>query len=125
MSGQYCGGCGEGDLRRDPAGQGKQPVACDLCGWTADRADLPSEWLEEEPPRTKRARKAAGTLFFLWIDVNPSVKDVVFDIMKVLRLSGMSCGGPRLLVELESKPSEEVLARLAHVKGVTGVRLVP
>ena len=125
MSGQYCGGCGEGDLLGNPGGKGKQPVVCDLCGWTADRADLFSEWFEDGPPRTKRARKAAGTLFFLWIDVDPSVPDVVFAVMKVLKLTGMNSGGTHLLVELGSKPSEDVLARLAQLKGVTGVRLVP
>jgi hypothetical protein len=126
MSGQFCQGCGEGDLVRDPEGKGRVPVRCDLCGWTVDRESLPSEWLEEDVavPWTKRARKAAGTLFFLWIEVDSKVPDVEFEVMRVLGLRGMS-GGPRILVELETKPPAETLARLAALKGLTRVHLVP
>jgi hypothetical protein len=126
MSGQFCGGCGEGELVDDPAGKGRRPVVCDLCGWTADGADVPRKWPDEdEAPWTKRERKAAGNLFFLWIDVDPRAKDVDFDIMHVLGLTSMMSGGPRLLVELEARPSDAVLAALARLKGVTGVRLAP
>jgi hypothetical protein len=126
MSGQFCGGCGEGELVDDPAGKGRRPVVCDLCGWTADGADVPRKWpMEDEAPWTKRERKAAGTLFFLWVDVDRAAEDVEFGIMDVLELTSLTGGGPRLLIELEAKPSAATLARLAALKGVTGVRLVP
>lgn len=124
MSGAYCGGCGEGSLLGDPGGKGRRPVVCDLCGWTADGAELPSEWREDEAPWTKRERKRAGTLFFLWIDLDPKEPEVCSDILAILRLDGMMAA-PRVLVELEVKPADGTLARLRAVKGVSDVRLVP
>lgn len=126
MSGQFCGGCGEGDLVDDPAGTGRRPVVCDLCGWAADGADVPRQWpADDEAPWTKRERKAAGTLFFLWVDVDRAATEVEFEIMDVLQLRSLMGGGPRLLIELDTRPSAETLARLAALKGVTGVRLAP
>lgn len=124
MSGQYCGGCGEGDLLAHPSGKGKRPVVCDLCGWTADGAELPSQWMEDDIPWTKRERKQAGTLHFLWIDLDPKQPDVCSDIMALLKIDGMMVA-PHTLMELETKPTEAVLAKLRAVKGVSDVRLVP
>lgn len=124
MSGPFCGGCGEGDLLAHPSGAGKRPVVCDLCGWTADGAELPSPWMEDDIPWTKRERKKAGTLCFLWIDLDPKLPDVCSDIMAVLKVDGMRVA-PRVLMELDAKPAEATLAKLRAVKGVTDVRLVP
>jgi hypothetical protein len=125
MSGTFCGGCGEGDLRPNPGGPGRRPVLCDLCGWTADQETLPSEWLEDDgPPATKRERKNAGLLFFLWVDLDPDNDDAVGAVMRILGVTSMSVA-PRSLLELGTKPSEDQLARLAGVPGVSGVRLVP
>lgn len=121
MSGVYCDGCGEGDLLPDPTGKGKQPVACDLCGWKADFSQLPRKIPctgEDDPPWTKRERKAAGKLFFLWVTMDPK-KDPTFDIMDLLGLTSMSSGGGRdTLLELETKPTPEQMEKLAALKGV-------
>jgi hypothetical protein len=122
MSGTFCGGCGEGNLLPDSEGKGKRPVKCDVCGWTADRAELLSEWLDgDNPPWTKRERKEAGRLFFLWIDATGEGLD------RAMRLLGRSSYGvaPHALVELESRPSEEMPARLRDLPGVTRVWMAP
>ena len=124
MSGVFCGGCGEGTLLPDLRGSGRRPVACDLCGWTADAADLPGEWREDDAPWTKRERKQAGRLHFLWVDLDPGDGDAVSGVMQVLGLDGMSVA-PRTLVELEARPSDAQLERLRGVPGVTRVWLVP
>ena len=125
MSGVYCGGCGEGDLLPDPGGTGRRPVRCDLCGWTADEAELPRKWpADDEAPWTKSERKAAGRLFFLWIDLDPDDDAAVFEIMGLLGLENLSLA-PRVLVELGARPSAETLRKLSGVRGVRGVRLVP
>ena len=122
MSGAYCGGCGEGNLVRDSGGDGKRPVRCDLCGWAADGAELPSEWPDEDaPPWTKRERKNAGRLFFVWID---ATEDALDEAMKRLGQTSWSVA-PRVLVELESRPTEETLARLRELPGVTRVWMAP
>ncbi|HEX7901173.1 MAG TPA: hypothetical protein VF950_25670 [Planctomycetota bacterium] len=124
MSGVFCGGCGEGNLRPDPAGAGRRPVRCDLCEWTADEDALPREWPEEDLPWTKRERKAAGRLFFLWVDLEPGNDAAVSALMKALRLTSMSVA-PRVLLELEEKPSDDLLRSLAALRGIRGLRLVP
>jgi hypothetical protein len=127
MSGVYCGGCGEGELRHDPGGAGRRPVACDICGWTTDKASMPEDaWADDgsEPPRTKRERKKAGLLFFLWVDLDRVDVETAGRVMGVLGVSGMSVAS-RSLLELAAKPSEDALARLAALPGVRGVRLVP
>lgn len=123
MSGTFCGGCGEGNLVRDPAGVGKEPVVCDLCAWTADGAELSRQWMEDDDvPWTKRERKAAGRLFFLWLDIDPRHEDeAVSAILRVLKLDGM-CVAPRVLLELETPPP---LEKLRAIPGVSGVRLAP
>ncbi len=119
------GGCGEGDLAPDPGGRGSRPVVCDLCGWTADAAVLPRKWLDEDArPWTKRERKKAGRLFFLWIDLDPEDDGAVGDIMKILGLSGMSISD-RTLLELETRPTESTLRKLGELRGVTRVWLAP
>ena len=126
MSGAYCEGCGEGELLGNPGGEGLQPVRCDLCGWTADAAELGRAWLSDEgPPWTKRERKKAGSLFFLWVDVDPKAGEATFDVMHVLGLNGMSGSGSRSLIELETKPAPETLDKLRAVTGVTRVWLAP
>jgi hypothetical protein len=127
MSGVYCDGCGEGNLRPDPGGTGAEPVACDLCDWKADLALQPRKWMDDDGmPWTKRERKNAGTLFFLWLTLDPRKDDAVFGVLEVLGLDGMSSGGgPESLVELEKKPTEDQLRRLAGVDGVLKVRLAP
>jgi len=125
MSGAYCDGCGEGSLLPDPAGKGKEPVRCDLCGWTADLRDLPRKWMEEDDiPWTKRQRKREGTLFFLWLHFDPEKGDAVFEVMGILGLNGMTSSAESL-VELEAKPSDEQLRRIAAVDGVRKVWLAP
>jgi hypothetical protein len=125
MSGTFCGGCGEGDLRPDPGGAGRRPVACDLCGWQADGALLPRKWLDgDERPGTKRERKAAGTLFFLWIDLDPDDDDATGSVMELLGLESFS-PSPRALVELATRPSEETLATLRKIPGVARAVLAP
>lgn len=127
MSGVYCDGCGEGSLLPDPGGKGKQPVACDLCGWKADLVEQPRKIpCDDEEPWTKRERKNAGKLFFLWIRFDPKIDDAVFGAMEVLGLDSMSSGGgDDSLVELEKKPTDEQMERLLKVKGVKKVRLAP
>lgn len=122
-----CDGCGEGNLVGDPAGTGPRPVVCDLCGWKApDILALPRKTLAHPRPFTKRERKKAGKLFFLWLDLDPKVEGVSFDVMDVLELNGMSRrGNERALIELEKRPSEDTLERLRGVKGVTGVFQAP
>lgn len=124
MSGAYCEGCGEGNLLPDPGGAGRTPVRCDLCGWTADGAELGSKWMDDEVPWTKRERKEQGKLFFLWIDLDRDEPDCVESIMHLLKLDGMTSSAKTLL-ELERKPSEETLASLRGVRGVSRVSLVP
>lgn len=125
MSGTFCDGCGEGNLLPDPGGAGRSPVRCDLCGWTADEDELSRKWLEDDDvPWTKRERKAAGRLFFLWIDLDPDDDDAVSQVMRLLGVTSMSVA-PRVLVELESRPSDDVLRRLAAVRGVTRTWLAP
>jgi hypothetical protein len=126
MSGTFCGGCGEGDLVSDPKGRGSRPVVCDLCGWTADAEELPRKWLDDEdaPPWSKRERKKAGLLYFLWVDLDPENDDATDAVIRILGLSGMSLA-PRVLIELGTRPSEETLGRLAAVPGVTKVWLAP
>ncbi len=80
--------------------------------------------MEDDIPWTKRERKKAGTLCFLWIDLDPKLPDVCSDIMAVLKVDGMRVA-PRVLMELDAKPAEATLAKLRAVKGVTDVRLVP
>ncbi len=127
MSGVYCDGCGEGNLLPDAGGKGREPVACDLCGWKADLSDQPRKWMDDDGlPWTKRERKKAGTLFFLWVTLDPAVDEAVFDVMKELGLDGMSSGGGAdSLIELETKPTPEQLKRLSALKGVSKVRLAP
>lgn len=125
MSGIFCDGCGEGDLVPQPGGPGRRPVACDLCGWTADAEDLPRKWSEEDAPAwTKRERKQAGRLFFLWIDLDPRNDEAVSRVMGILGIHGMSVA-PRSLVELEDRPSEAVLRSLSEVPGVTRAWVAP
>jgi hypothetical protein len=126
MSGTFCEGCGEGDLVADPTGAGERAVVCDLCGWKApDLLALPRKWLADPEPFTKRDRKRAGKLFFLWLDLDPDAEDVAFDVMDVLELKGMGGTGARALIELERRPSEPTLERLRAVKGVRDVFLAP
>jgi hypothetical protein len=125
MSGVYCGGCGEGNLLPDPGGKGAEPVACDLCGWKADLRDQPSKWMDDDGvPWTKRERKKAGTLHFLWLHFDPAKDDAVFSVMDILGLNGMSSSAESL-VELATKPTEGQLRRIAAVDGVTKVWLAP
>ena len=125
MSGVYCDGCGEGSLLPDPGGVGVEPVVCDLCGWKADLTDQPRKWMDDDGvPWTKRERKKTGTLFFLWLHLDPEKGDAVFQVMEILGLESMSSSGGTL-VELETKPSEEALRRIAAVNGVTKVWLAP
>lgn len=124
MSGRFCEGCGEGDLRPDPGGAGREPVACDLCGWTGDASRLPFRCLLREEPWTKRARKAAGRLFFLWIDLDaerPGLPAAVSAALGLPRLSFAS----RTLLELETKPGPEQLARVRALQGVARAWLAP
>jgi hypothetical protein len=127
MSGVYCDGCGEGNLLPDPGGKGEEPVACDLCGWKADLREQPRKWMEDDGPTwTKRVRKRAGTLFFLWLTFDPAKGDAVFDVMKILGLDSVSSGGGAdSLIELATKPTEDQFRRLAAIDGVTKVRLAP
>jgi hypothetical protein len=126
MSGVYCGGCGEGSLRVDPAGTGAKPVVCDLCGWTYDDVrELPREWRVEHEPWTKRQRKKAGKLFFLWVHTDPAAGRAIFDVMGVLGLDSVTSSGTGSLIELDAAPSEETQERLRAVTGVTKVWLVP
>ena len=122
MSGVFCDGCGEGNLLPDASGCGESPVRCDLCGWTADGATLPRKWMDgDDVPWTKRERKQAGTLFFLWID---ATEDALGEAMKRLGQTSW-CVAPRVLVELETRPTEEMLARLRDLPGVTRVWMAP
>jgi len=127
MSGVSCDGCGEGNLQPDPGGQGAEPAVFDLCGWKCDLREQPRKWMDDDGiPWTKRERKKAGTLFFLWITLDPKKDDAVFGVMEALGLDGMSTGGGRdLLVELEAKPSPEALAKVATVDGALKVWLAP
>ena len=126
MSGVYCDGCGEGNLVRDPKGRGKEPAACDLCGWKCDLREQPRKIpCDDDTPWTKRERKAAGQLFFLWVTMDPK-KDPTFEVMDALGLTSMSSGGGEdTLIELESKPTEEQLEKLKAVKGVKKYWLAP
>jgi len=125
MSGVYCDGCGEGSLLPEPGGVGAEPVACDLCGWKADLRDQPRKWMEDDDvPWTKRERKKAGTLFFLWLQFDPDRGDAGFQVMEILGLQSMSSSGGTL-VELETQPSDEALRKIAAVDGVTKVWLAP
>ena len=124
MSGVYCGGCGEGDLVPDPAGAGARPVVCDLCGWTADGDLLSRKTPAEEEPWTKRERKAAGRLFFLWVDFDPENEAAVDGLLDLLHLGGLSLNTP-VLLELGEKPTPETLERLRALPSETRVRLVP
>jgi len=125
MSGVFCDGCGEGNLLSDPGGRGAQPVACDLCGWKADLTEQPRKWMEDDGvPWTKRERKKAGTLFFLWLHLDSAKGDAVFQVMDILGIHSMS-GSTEALVELEKKPTDEMLERLARVDGVTRIWLAP
>ena len=127
MSGVYCGGCGEGDLVKDPAGAGPAPVICELCGWTdPDVTQIPFESrIEDDEPWTKRQRKAAGRLHFLWIDFAPGEHRGTFGAMEVLGLRGLTSSGRRALVELERRPSDETLERLRAVTGVVKAWIIP
>jgi hypothetical protein len=125
MSGVYCDGCGEGTLLADPGGKGAEPVACDLCGWKADLRDQPRKRMGDDGvPWTKRARKKAGTLHFLWLDLDLAKGDAVSSVMEILGLDGMSSSAESL-VELEARPTEDQLRRIAAVDGVTRVWLAP
>lgn len=127
MSGVYCDGCGEGNLLHDPGGKGAEPAVCDLCGWTCDLREQPRKWMDDDGiPWTKRERKAAGKLYFLWVTLDPKKDDAVFGVMQALGLESMSSGGGEdSLIELETKPSPEVLGKVAKVDGVLRVRLAP
>ncbi len=122
MSGVFCDGCGEGGLLADSGGKGKEPVKCDLCGWTADAAELSRKWMDDDgSPWDKRERKQAGKLFFLWIDAE---EDALTQAMRLLGQTSWSVA-PRVLIELESLPTEETLERLRKIRGVTRVWLAP
>jgi hypothetical protein len=127
LSGVSCDGCGEGNLLPDPGGKGEEPVACDLCGLKADLRKQSRKWMDDDGiPWTKRERKKAETLFFLWVTLDPERGDAVFDVMKVLGLDGMSSGGGAdSLIELDTKPTDDQVRRLAAVDGVTKVWLAP
>jgi hypothetical protein len=125
MSGVVCGGCGEGLLRPDPAGQGADPVICDLCAWKADAALLPRKRIDDNNARwTKRQRKEEGRLFFLWLRFDHDEPEVAFAIMKVLGIREMHTPESSLM-ELKEKPTEDQLKRLAAIPGVREVRLAP
>ncbi|HZE95798.1 MAG TPA: hypothetical protein VE981_02110 [Planctomycetota bacterium] len=124
MSGVYCKGCGEGNLLPDPAGQGTGPVICDLCCWVADIAGLPNISLEHGEPRTKRGRKAAGTLYFLWVHDDEGGRRAASGVMDLLEVTVLR-SSPVSLVELDRKPSPDVLEKIAALKGVRKVWLVP
>jgi hypothetical protein len=125
MSGTYCEGCGQGNLVADPSGKGADPVTCDLCAWKADAALLPRKRLADHAPAwTKRDRKEKGLLFFLWVRFDPDNMDAAFQVMKVLGLRSMHSSASSL-IELEKRPSDEQLKRLAAIAGVHEVRLAP
>ncbi|HZE95797.1 MAG TPA: hypothetical protein VE981_02105 [Planctomycetota bacterium] len=109
----------------DQKGKGVEPVACDLCGWAADLRELPRKWMGNDGvPWTKRERKVAGRLFFLWVHSDGTNDDAVFQVMDILGLQSMSSSAESL-VELEAKPTPEMLEKLARVKGVRKAWLSP
>ncbi len=125
MSGYSCDGCGEGNLVDDPQGKGAHPVICDLCAWTADAAEMSRKILGGDGvPWTKRARKQRGELFFLWVRFDHDNMDAAFAVMKVLGLKSMHTSASSL-IEVEKKPSDEQLWKLAEIPGVVEVRLAP
>lgn len=127
MSGMFCDGCGEGDLKPDPNGTGKRPVICDLCGWTADAEELSRKWASDDfggTTWTKRDRKRRGRLFFLWVDFDPGNDDAGTAVMRLLGITAMSVAR-RTLIELDRAPSAETMRKLGEIPGVTRVWLAP
>ena len=58
------------------------------------------------------------------VDLDPENDKAVSAVMRILGVTAMSVA-PRVLVELESRPSDDVLRRLAAVPGVTRAWLAP
>ncbi len=121
-----CPDCHEMWLKANPSGKGRQPIICEICGWTGDGAKLPRKipMHDGREGPSKRALKLAGRLFFVRIECARQPSDRLIDgIMKTLHLTGLSIS-KRIVVELPARPDDAQVEALRKLRGVRKVEVV-
>ncbi len=119
MSGCLCPECGSPYL--DPIVEERK--RCPMCGWSGV-PDGPSVWLTPEEYEMWARRVAArrkGLSFIVLVRVS-GARDVAGEVATALGVDGFSVHRDgSLQADVDARPSDETLARVRAIAGVTGV----
>jgi len=112
----------------------KDQLECELCGWVG-KNDGSTAWLTDEAYDDNARRHAAvnaGKLFVFRVHLKGPDKDrdaAVSAIMKLLSISGMGGtdgkGETRYKAELQTRPSDETIAKIKKLKTVEEASVWP
>ena len=102
----------------------EERMTCTICGWEGDGREIGRKWPIDDNGPSKRELRLAGRLHFVRAWFEPSKQDEALSkVMRILKLTSAGCRGSLMIVELESRPTEEQMQAVSAVAGVVKATL--
>jgi hypothetical protein len=100
-------------------------MRCQVCEWRGDGGRLPRKILIPHDGPSKYQLRKAGQLFFVRIECArvPSER-LISGIMTALKINSMSCGSRHVLIEMETRPTEEQVNTVRRLRGIRKVEAI-